>query len=310
MNRDLLFYANLSIRNLGSFGHQNILLLTAAETPELCDHLQHHPCGYQTAVVPHASWRRIGVLQNHFYILFLQRWRLILRIIRWNYTVLSLDMDIFWTSDPLGAIASASLSANAAFACDTPASRRTSDSSLTSLNSGVMFARPGAVGLFREVVQRLFTRFSGPPQRFSRVWPQSVLNEVVQEWRQNRSQEQIPIKVLGHNIISRICGRRLKAADTRVFWNRSVAANCTLNTSQAGFHAQMVHPETRAALWDVAHPQSQQRLRSDTSVAMSATLTRWTCICRHDECRVLSGFDSYRTAIKSCKDFRGANPSA
>lgn len=332
MNKDLLFFAQFAVQNLAFWKRQNILMLTEAEYAEsVCTCVQ-ISCGYQTSIVPHADWHRRGLTQNHFYILFLQRWRLVLRVLHFGYTALSLDTDIFWTSDPYRAIVnSITATIDAAFSSDEPFPLNFHDNKSVALNSGVMFARPSAAPLFDRVVRRLLQRHTNPRQssKLFDVWPQNVLNEVVEESRtghwtaliQNTghttgaaSTDKTRIGVLGHRVVSRICGRRLKYDVTNLFWGRSLSKNCTLSPHQVGFHAQMVHPETRTALWTINHPQQSRRtlVVSDefASIAMSSTLTRWTCICRGTECRMMTGIDSYRAAIKSCKNFIGANPGA
>lgn len=334
MRQDLNFFAQSAVQNLAFWKHQNILMLTEAEyAANVCTFVQ-ISCGYQSPIIPHAGWRRMGLSRNHFYVLFLQRWRLILQTLRFGYTALSLDTDIFWTSDPYTTIVnSIPATVDAAFASDEPFPLTFRENKSVALNSGVIFARPSAAPLLDRVVRRLLQRHEDSCQslKLIHIWPQNVLNEVVEEGRSTHwtqlnhnslatgvtNTDTTQISVLGHHVVSRICGRRLKHNDTKRFWNRSLATNCTLSPHQVGFHAQMVHPQTRTALWTIGRPPELQgreppRIESNdfASIAMSSTLTRWTCVCRETECRLLTGVDSYRVAIKSCRNFVGANPGA
>ena len=387
MGNDVQMYVRLAVKNLRRFGHRPMVLTEAKAAARLCGGIAivetQTICGFQDAIAPHERWRAVGVTSRHYYVLFLQRWRLIARTLRLGYSMLSLDTDIYWSADPLAVATAALPGVGVAVAVDQPpplppwgASR--GRGARIPLNSGVMLARPGkpSSALFEEVVRRVHSRLMTPPRgqrhgglveapRIEPVWPQLVLNQVVEEWRRtpwrpvagNSSRvrgkadtqnaqtsgvatvgaERLQLGVLGHYIVSRICGRRLSPRDSVAFWKRAEeGGHCTLARSQLGFHAQMVHPRTRAALWAINHPDIRARktlfravaaadaraanvshgLRGRPPqgfemIAMSSTMTGYTCICRADSaCRVLAGTDSHRVAVKRCSSFSGANPEA
>uniref|UniRef100_A0A7S3ANP3 Nucleotide-diphospho-sugar transferase domain-containing protein n=1 Tax=Haptolina ericina TaxID=156174 RepID=A0A7S3ANP3_9EUKA len=358
MGEDTLLFLQAAIRNLQSLGHYNQLVLTEqTHAPQLCAEVV-PTCGFQTPIIPHVGWQRFDVNAHHYFVLFLQRWRLIKRATARGYQILSLDTDIFWTGDPY--IHVAQLPVAAAFAADMQPPLHNGTTRIP-LNSGVMLARPGAQSLFAEVTRRVHARLLSAPNRTAArdtadtgmlmsvlmqqwVMPQWVLNEVVRE-RQTSSWVLAPrpigydsgsfrgriadstaiatvgtarVAVLSHNIIGRLCGRRLGHKDTTGMWRRASLPNCTLASSQLGFHAQMVHPKTREALWGLLHPvvreqAAARRLLSSAmnssasgfeSVAFSSTRTAYSCICAEDgDCRVLDGRDSFRVSLKRCRTF-------
>lgn len=357
MGDDTLLFLHAAIRNLQNLGHHNQLVLTEQQhAARLCAEVV-PTCGYQTTITPHVGWHRFDVNAHHYFVLFLQRWRLIKRATARSYQILSLDTDIFWTGDPFLHIAL--LPVAAAFAADMQPPMRNNSTQIP-LNSGVMLARPEAHSLFAEVAYRVKSRLLLAPNRTAArdtvetgkhmsvsmqqwVMPQWVLNEVVREWQASSwvvaphvsggasaspwgrisgslitTVASAQVAVLSHDIVGRLCGRRLGHKDTVGMWRRASRGNCTLASSQLGFHAQMVHPKTREALWGLLHPTLRgqavaRRLLSTamnstdnslSSVAFSSTRTGYSCICVEDgECRVLDGRDSFRVSVKRCRTF-------
>ena len=149
--------------------------------------------------MPHPGWRAHGVSSSHFYVSFLQRWRLIATALTHGYVMLSLDTDILWTADPLAR--ALALPADAVFAVDEVPPQPRPGAQRIPLNSGVMLGRPRAHRLFAEVARRVHACMVVPPNHslvskhprsaaseltvMKSVWPQGVLNEVVAEWRRS-----------------------------------------------------------------------------------------------------------------------------
>ncbi|EOD37080.1 hypothetical protein EMIHUDRAFT_122462, partial [Emiliania huxleyi CCMP1516] len=112
MGNDVQMYVRLAVKNLRRFGHRPMVLTEAKAAARLCGGIAivetQTICGFQDAIAPHERWRAVGVTSRHYYVLFLQRWRLIARTLRLGYSMLSLDTDIYWSADPL-AVATAAL---------------------------------------------------------------------------------------------------------------------------------------------------------------------------------------------------------
>lgn len=357
MKGDVLIFLRSALHSLHSFGRRNLLVLT--NSPGICKEVS-VTCGYQSPILPHEAWTsELQLDSSHFYLQFLQRWLLISKALQDGYTMLSLDTDVLWPRDPLALIGE--LHVDAAFASDTQASASIPPLPTTArslpLNSGVMLARPSAHSLFHTVAHRVRTRLQAPPnnslasshhrqKRLNAVWPQRVLNEVVDERRPASewvredpvgvavtSVGRLRVGVLPHTILGRVCGRRLGRNESLDYWGQATkpvadggAGSTPCSLAPHGYHAQMVHARTRTAIWALLHPamrpQMAATLWSDSlaadaggasaygAVAISSATTKRTCICRTSDrtaCLELTSFDSYLVRLKRCAFF---DPSA
>ena len=86
MGNDVQMYVRLAVKNMRRFGHRPMVLTEAKAAARLCSSIAiletQTICGFQDAIAPHERWRAVGVTSRHYYVLFLQRWRLIARTLR------------------------------------------------------------------------------------------------------------------------------------------------------------------------------------------------------------------------------------
>lgn len=296
---DLLSMAKGAQENLESFGIKNIMTLTSKHSAyEVCTRMT-NVCGYQSDISVSPEW---NLAPNHYYKLFAQRWLLLYDATSRGFTVLSLDSDIRWIRNPLSLISTQAFKAHAAFQADVPHSfARQNNMSKLPLNSGVMWATQRSSSLFQTVHEIIASRMSKAPNQNCSTptcfWPQSVLNEVVSSRavysRRMMQFGNVRILALPDSVVGRICGRT-NIPQSILDSKTKSAKHCQLTQHQAGFHAQMVSPRTRLALF---------AKNNSVPLALSSTLSPFVCFCKQSNCRMLNGFESYLTGLKKCWQF-------